>query len=284
MPPTVRKVSPRQTKVVSPVEDPWELNQGMRLLLYGQSGTGKTTLWATFPGPILCLLCSGGSKPGELRSINTPEYREKITPRVIRAVPDVFGLLEDAATYGTVVLDHVSGLCDLALKEILGVDELPAQKSWGMASQQQYGQMALQVKDILRKLLNLPGNCVIVAQERVFTPKEEGSELIDVIKPTVGPALTPSLAGWLNPAVDYILQTYKRPRMVPFTTKVAGKDHVTMRRGKGAEYCVRCEVHDVFTTKFRVPKGLPLPECIVDPTYDRIQSVIAGEPLEENAT
>ena len=250
----------------------------MRVLLYGASGTGKTTLWATFPGPILCLLCSGGDKPGELRSIDTPEYREKIHPRVLTS-SSLEGSLSEAGAYATVVLDHASGFSDMVLSEIIG-KPVPAQKSWGLASQQQYGQLAMICKESFRRLLGLPCNVVIVAQERTFGGKDDGMDP-DLMRPTVGAALTPSLTGWLNPACDYVLQTYKRPVMLrKETVAVKGQPPiVTHERGKGVEYCLRTEPHDIFMTKFRIPKGHYLPECIVDPTWEKIQSVIRGEEV-----
>lgn len=246
------------------------------MLLYGQSGTGKTTFWATFPGPVMCLVCSGGNKPGELRSIDTPEYRQKITPVIVESSDELKNVLEkEAAGYATVVLDHATGLADLILKEVLGILELPAQKGWGLASQQQYGQVSLQAKEYLRAMLNLPGNVVIVAQERVFGGGEEQQS--DVLRPTVGAALTPSLVGWLNPACDYVVQTYKRPKTKEVTTQVGNKSVTTRQRDKGVDYCLRTEPHDTYTTKFRIPRGIPLPECIVDPTYDKMMSLIRGE-------
>src|SRR5271166_1439687 len=114
----------------------WDQIDAVRMLLYGASGTGKTTLWATAPGPILAMICSGGSKPGELRSIDTPEYRKKITPVVVTNSDDFYGLVTEwSGTYKTVVLDHASGFADMKLKEILGLEQLPAQKGWGMATQ-----------------------------------------------------------------------------------------------------------------------------------------------------
>jgi hypothetical protein len=248
----------------------------IRLLLYGQSGSGKTTLWATFPGPILALICSGGNKPGELRSINTAEYRKKINPKIVKSSDQLKELLATANEYSTVVLDHVSGLQDLTLKEILGLDELPAQKSWGLATQAQYGQSTMQCKEYLRAMLNLEGNVVIIGQERINGGKDDGLEE-SIMHPTVGVAVTPSLAGWLNPACDYIVQAFVRPKMVNDTIDVNGKKIPTRKRGKGVEYCVRTEKHDTFVTKFRVPKGSKLPDVIVDPTYDKILKAINGE-------
>lgn len=257
-----------------PDHDVWGSIDTLRMCVFGPSGSGKTTFAATFPGPILWLICSGGNKPGELRSINTPEYRKKITPRVLTDTGKFAEYTRDGKTFGTVVLDHVSGLADLVLKEILGIDEIPVQKTWGQAGQQQYGQQALKVKEMLRTLLNLPGNVVVIAQERTFG-ENDGST--DAIKPTVGPALSPSAAGWLMPACDYVVNTYKRPVMVRNTQKVAGQDVVTYSRGKGIEYALGIEPHDVIMRKFRVPKGQVLPECIVDPSYDKVMELLKGK-------
>lgn len=256
--------------------------EGIKALIYGQSGSGKTTLWATFPGPILAILASGGFRPGELRSVDTEENKSRISSFVLESVADAHDVIhhvKTSGTYQTVVLDHVTGLQDLTLKEILGLDELPAQKSWGMATQQHYGTSTQQCKEIIRALLNLTINVVIIGQERVFGGKEDGGDS-EIIKPTVAVSATKSLAEWINPACDYVIQMFKRPKMksVPRTI---GKTTVTMmERDKGVEYCARTEVHDVFMTKFRVPKGHPLPSVIVDPNYDKLMGVIRGEEVE----
>jgi hypothetical protein len=257
---------------------------------------------------MLALICSGGGRPGELRSINTPEHRAKISPKVVAWMtppePDVQAAyckahnlapahvtsfaeaLTDAARYKTVVLDHASGLADLILKEMLGLEDFLHAKyrvagkgeSWSVVTQQQYGQLAIECKEAFRKMLNLPNNVVIVAQQRTFGGKEDGAgAMSEIIKPTVGAALTPSVTGWLNPAVDFVVQMFKRPRMVANETMIGEEKVVTYSRGQGVDYCLRCEPHDVFTTKFRLPRGLVLPDVIIDPTYEKLAAVIRGE-------
>lgn len=253
---------------------------GLKLLLYGRSGTGKTTLWATFPGPILAIIASGGNKTGELRSIDTPEYRDKISAVTLHNSGEMKELVELAkgGEYATVVLDHASGLQDLILKEVLNLDELPAQKSWGMARQQDYGQTAAQAKEYLRALLNLDCNVVVVAQEREY--KDEGNG--EVIQPFVCAYLMPSILAWLHPAVDYIGETFIRQKEITKETKIgSGKDAKILAQKvkvKGqVEYCLRTAPDPVYATKFRVPKGSPLPDVLVDPTYDSIYGLIKGE-------
>lgn len=248
----------------------------IKALVYGESGSGKTTFWATAPGQTLVIIASGSAEPGEMKSIDTPENRKRIHPKMPSTMAEVRELISVAQGFDNVVLDHATGLADMDMREILGIDEMPTQKSWGMASQQQYGTNALHMKETFRALLNLPCNVFIVAQQRVFKATEDGST-DSIIAPTVGAALSPSVVGWLNPACDYILQTYKRTPMVERQTNIGGKIHTSLVKGKGVEYVLRCEPHETFTTKFRIPKGRHLPEGITDPTFAKLLAVIAGD-------
>ena len=136
MPPVVNKQSPttkgttrtsRSSSVIdriTPIQ--FDQDEGIKMLLYGESGTGKTTFWATFPGPILSIVCSGGNRAGELRSLND-EARKKVRTVTLQSSSEMKELVEHAegGGYKTIVLDHASGLQDLVLKELLGLDELP---------------------------------------------------------------------------------------------------------------------------------------------------------------
>ncbi len=253
-------------------------DDGIKVLLYGMSGSGKTSLWSTFPSPILSLICSGSDKPGELRSVDTPENRKRIQQVVItdpKEVREVTQAIQQGdIEFNTVVLDHATGFQDLILKHILGLDELPAQKSWGLATRDDWGKVAIQAKELLRGLLSLPCNVVIVAQEKTFSSEESS----DIIMPSVGAGLTPSLTGWLNTAVEYIVQTFKRQKEEVTTTKVGNKEVKVRTKVDGVDYCLRTGPHSVFQTKFRMPKGKnPLPEFITDPDYDKIMALIRGE-------
>jgi hypothetical protein len=266
----------------------FDKDEGIKINLYGKSGTGKTTLMATFPKPILVVVCSGSSRPGELRSVDTPEYRKSIKQVVLREAGELFELCDYLSSaeggkppYATVVIDHATGLQDLFLKEILGLERIPVAKSWGLASQQQYGQCTTKCKEAFRSLLDLSCNVVIIAQERIFS-SDDNSE---IIAPTVGAALMPQLAGWLGPACDYVIETFIRQKEeVKRTTIGKGKLAKTIEKRvkvKGeVEYCIRTGPDPVYTTKFRVPKGHPLPPIIVDPSYDKIMSVLRGEKVE----
>lgn len=266
---------PAPKKIVESSDNAWDMIDSLHVLLYGDSGTGKTTFWSTFPGPIKAFVCSGGSRPGELKSIDTEENREKIHAKIVRSSEQLCDELEALDGFETVIIDHASGLLSLILKEYLGLDDLPAVKKWGMANQADWGNINEKCIRILGNILDFPGNVVIVAQERVFRGKED-NVTSDIIKPAVGAALTPGVVSWLNPACDYVVQTFKRPVVEKYTTTVAGKTQNRERRGVGVEYCLRTAPHDIFTTKFRIVKGRDLPEVIIDPSYEKVVQLIKG--------
>lgn len=251
--------------------------------------SGKTELWGTFPGPILVAICSGGKKPGELRTLDTPANRKgRIKEVALEHSQELVTLAQGAVAHGfkTVVLDHVTGFQDLVLGEIIG-RPVPEQKSWGIAQQQDYAQCALQCKEKLRHMLDLDINVVLIGQERE-NDKPEQSELI---QPSVGVATTPSLAGWLNTAVDYIAHTFIRDAYETKETRIGeGKAAKVMQQRvakkgpdgmQAVEYCLRTAPSSVYMTKFRTPKGTGDKGIIVDPSYDKIMAAIRGESASE---
>ncbi len=258
--------------------------EGIQLLLYGRSGTGKTTIWSTFPAPILAIVCSGGKRPGELRSIDTPENRDRIKQIKVKHSDDVKEVLQalkaDPGRFKTVVLDHASGLQDRILAEILNLEELPPQKSWGMARKQDYGQCGLQCKELMRSLLSLPGtNSVIVAHEKDFSNDDATDDGVAV--PFVAAGMMPSIVAWLNGSVDYICQTYIRQKeSVKLVKSPGSKEPVEIRtKLKGqVEFCLRTAPDAVYMTKFRMPmeRRHLIPASIVDPNYDKLMQIITS--------
>lgn len=250
-----------------------QVDDFLKINIYGKSGTGKTRLWATFPKPALVLLVSGGKRPGELKSINTPENRASIKQKIVTSSTDIKEIVDkqnETGRFKTIVLDHATDLQNLVLREVLGVTELPEQLGWGVATQQDWGQVALQMKELLRALLDGDNHAVIVAQERVFDETEEGG---DIIMPYVGSALSPSVTGWLMPACDYVVQTYKKGKTVTKEVKIAGKVKKQTVKVPGVDYCLRTGPDETFMTKFRVPPGIELVDHIINPTFDKILSI-----------
>jgi hypothetical protein len=284
MPPPVRKQNaadtgptPRSSVIdrIRPIG--FDEDDGLKVLVFGESGSGKTTFWSTFPKPILSVVVSGGSKPGEARSIDTPENRKVISAIPLEHTDEIMDLILYAAQskrFKTIVLDHATGFQDKSLAQITG-RPVPEQKTWGTASQQQYGQCTSQCKELWRDMLSLPINVVFVAQQRVFKGGDGETET-DAIAPTVGANLMPQLGGWLNCAVDYIVNTYKRNKTVKRMIGIGKQQIEQTTTLKEIEYCLRTGPDATITTKFRVPKGHFLPDTVVDPTYEKLCQIISG--------
>jgi hypothetical protein len=269
----VAKVKRRKMGSVLDRIAPVELSEsGMKMNVYGRSGTGKTTFACTFPKPLLLV----GTEDGT-RSVYTVKGVDYVRLENSGELVEITEMATDGK-YNTVVLDTASGLQDMILKEVLNLSELPAQGSWGMASRSDWGQCTLQTRERLRALLDLTCNIVIIAQERAFNTSGDESGSSEQLMPNVASALSPSVTGWLNPACDYIGQMLLRQKTKEHKVTVGvGRQKKTVTKFlpvKGAEYCLRVGPSPVFTTKFRMPRGEELPEMIVDPSYEKVDQLV----------
>lgn len=273
----VKKVESRIASIGRLIDE--EDDSPFSLGIFGEPASGKTTLWSTFPKPILALFCSGGLKnPGELKSLSRKE-KEGITAMVVDSSEQVVKVLEalaeDTEGYQTVVIDHLSAMSDLFLGEIIGYRprvQKRAKQAAGEApeiTQAQWGQLTQLIKDYLRDFIELPVNSVIVSQQRIFEPPEDS----DVGVAKVGPAVTPSVAGWLTATLDYSIQTFVRAKMEEYITTIRGKDKKKYRRTDELEFCCYLPLCEERMTKFRKPRGTKLEPVMVDPTYDKLISV-----------
>jgi hypothetical protein len=243
---------------------------GIKMCLYGRGKTGKTSAACTFPKPLLVIGTENGTKSvKKVKGVKFfPLLESSEIDELAEAIP---------GEYASVVLDTAGGLQDMIMKEILGLDDIPVEKSWGMAVREQWQSCGVQTKERLRRLLDLADkhgtHVVIIAHERNFN--DEGGS--DLLFPTVGAALTPSTAGWLNGACDYLCQTFLREQTVKKDVKVAGKKGATMLRKTGkVEYCLRVGPHPVYMTGFRRShsEDETMPDVLVDPDYDKICGLI----------
>lgn len=251
---------------------------GIRIGIYGRGATGKTTLAGTFPRPALWIICSGGEKPGELRSLDTPANRKTIEQVVLEKsseIGELVNLQKETGKFATIVLDHVTSLQDHILMEILNLEKLPEQLSWGIATQQHWGQVGVKLKECLRKFCDLSCNVVIIAHEREFNVTSD--EIL--VKPSVSYALTAGNASWLEGVVDYTVQTRIQPKMKTVRLRIGGKIVEQQEATEGVNYTIRTGPDPVYYTKFRVPTGIEIPNEIVNPTYDKIMKLIRGERL-----
>lgn len=247
----------------------------LRMCIYGLSSSGKTRLAGTFYplGKMLYLVCSS-NKLGEVKSIRGVEKNKGADVEIaeIQNPDDIHFFGEYAVDNGfkTVVLDHLTGFCDLVLADILKIKKLPEQKSWGMAKRDHYATQGLRVKTYLRDLFDQDLHVIITAQEREFTKDEDE----DIIMPYVSVGASPSIAGWVCPAVDYMCHTYKAKETKVQTKKVGKREVTKTVTTDKIKHYLKVGPDPVYITKFRVPYGVELPDSIVDPSYESMKHLL----------
>ena len=244
-------------------------DRGISMSVYGRSGTGKTTFACTFPKPLLLI----GAEDG-MQSVRDIEGVDFVCLESADEFTEVIDHLQ-SGKYQTGVLDTLGTQFDAELREILGIAKVPETKSWGMAQRGDWQQANTRMIERLRQFIDLHKsgmNTLVLAQERTFGIAEEANELI---MPFVASACTPGVVGWLNPACDYICQMYLRQKTEEKVSRIGKKTTRIRRKVKGVEYCLRTAPNEVYTTKFRLPRGSEaLPECIVDPSFEKVQELI----------
>ena len=277
---TTRESVPKTyANIVSEIKDISRPNTGYKMLIYGRSGTGKTTTACTFPKPLLLLGAEDGTKsvydvPGvKFVRVKTPKELGELMFYIRKETPFKTVVLDSATSHQEQILRHLMVEAGLLEED----EDMPAQLGYGEIERETWNEYAMIMKTQLREFLELSEtgtNAIILAQEKAFDTEQAS----DLILPSVMAAVSPSVAFWLNPECDYIGQALLREGTVSRKIKVKknGKIVEKIKTEKANQYCLRIGPHPIYMTKFRKPKGGTLPELIVDPSYTKLENIMIG--------
>ena len=264
----------------------------IKMLIYGGNRTGKTTLACTFPKPLLLLSFepteSGGATSVQnvegvyYKHLDSSQKGYQICDEMMRAKPFPFQ---------TVVIDSVTSYQDQVLLEVTGLDKLPAQLNFGAISGDQYRERAEKTKEGLRAFKNLPCHIVFLGKEKDHNPPKE--EKVNPRTGKVQPDMRPRFlrgmqlesffsvdlgggsVGWIQDVCDQIGRLYFDKEVRRYTKIVAGKEETYEEETGNFVRCLRTMYHPNFAAGMRSSHG-NVPECIENPTYEKIQAVIDG--------
>lgn len=137
---------------------------GLKVLVYGQAGAGKTSLIKTLPKPIVL------SAEGGLLSIQDADlpFIEIDTPQTLREVYEWLTSSKEAAQFESVALDSIS-----EIGEVLLSSEKAKTKDPRLA----YGAMMDQVGCLIRLFRDLPGKHVYMSAKLEKMQDEMGKVL-----------------------------------------------------------------------------------------------------------
>lgn len=242
----------------------------IKMLAYGRSGTGKTHLLGTAPGPTLIL----DIKEDGTTTVRKQPGVHKLEVRTWADIEEVYWYLKEGKhEFKTVAIDTLTSLQDLAIKQVVG-DGRISQRGWGEVS----GLM----KTWIMNYRDLPMHVIFTAQDRlsaVTSAGEESEEVVfdedGMILPDMGPYVIPSVAKVLNAAVGVIVNTFIREATK--TVKLSGNKGTKTKRI--VLYSLRVGPHARYTTKLRCDTsgtGVEVPSLIDDPTFDKILKLSLG--------
>lgn len=137
---------------------------GVKLIVYGQAGAGKTSLIKTLPNPIVL------SAEGGLLSIQDADlpFIEINDMNTLREAYDWLSKSEEAKDYQSVALDSISEIAEVVLN---------AEKKIAKDPRQAYGAMQEQMADIIRAFRDLPNKHVYMSAKLEKTQDEMGRVL-----------------------------------------------------------------------------------------------------------
>lgn len=219
-------------------------------LFYGREGSGKTTAAcsAANHGQILVVNAEGGLKMKALQrqGVNTANIRVWPNPQsgtkiTINGLIEVYNrihadLIKTPGSWFAVVWDSAT---DITETLVGNVQELRLDKAEGRGvvldentrwetDRNDYGVMAKQFRDLMRKFRDLPTHFIVTALERRDIDEDSG---LTTYGPAVSPALQTSLLGYVDLALFFRESSDEDGTPYRALTRKAGKNRAKDRLG-----------------------------------------------------
>lgn len=246
-----------------------EVPRYLTMLVYGKGGQGKTAFSSTWPKPALLLdvLEKGTETISKVKGIDV------FSCLTWEDLEEVYWMLESGDhKYKTVIIDQITALQGLIMAQIrkeknMSDDDTFTKRDWGKIS----GKMQtwlLNYRDLWDKGLNV----CFIAHERTNEAEDADDDQID---PNIGPRVMPSVSSFITGAVSAIGNSFIRERY----------EGVGPKRKRRVEHCMRIGPHANYAAKIRKPPdGEPVPDVIVNPTFEKIMAISRGEGVTRKIT
>lgn len=167
-------------------------NMKLKMLVYGKSGSGKTTWACGFPKPFVFDF-DGGMLSQRGRDVEYETFMEPAEQKGI-AFQKFEECLKDKernpGKYETYILDSVTTMQEYRLNYLtmLSGKPRPTQYEWGM--------LVLDLRDFMQRLKNLPGHIIVIAHEALAQDEITGEILVEPV--IYGKKLPAQLPLWFD--------------------------------------------------------------------------------------
>jgi len=237
-----------------------EVERNIAMLCYGDQKTGKTVFGCSFPKPLLLIDVMERGTDSVIDVDGVDVFNASST----QDLEDLYWELEGGTKYKSVILDQMTGLQNMVIREM---KDKKNQRADDVFSQRSYGQLGgwmqqwiLNYSLLVDKGYNV---CFLSHQKRIEAQEEDD----DRLAPEVTTALTGSITNFLLGAVSVIGNQFIRESYDKKTKETE------------MQYCMRL-VSGYYRCGIRRPVSAgPVPEYIVNPTYEKILKLSKGESL-----
>ncbi len=272
------------------------------LACYGRNRSGKTTLAAQFPKPLLFVTC----EPAHCGGVQSVSNMEGVTviqvadkPTVGSAPGELFGRrkieaigaeLATSAYYRTVVLKTVTSLQDVVGEEMKR--ENPNLPWAGKGSKDTYQTRSQRLHEAMRSFLDLRHmHVVMLAQEKDHNPPTDEKTGFPDLKAKLlqtmqqgsfmAPALGAANAQWLQDACGYVVQIYEDEVQQEVVVPMHNPDgtpapSMTQRVGTGRRARhLRLQYHPNFAAGGKWNYSADMPEFVTAPDPQGLFAALA---------
>jgi len=232
-------------------------NMKLKVLVYGGSGTGKTTFASTFPKPFYFDF-DGGMLSVRGKDI---EYETYVDKSMLR--PDAYERfntkLEElhamtSLPYQTVVLDSITTMQEAVLRSIQSTNRTLGKQT----TLQEWGMLVGKMEDILYRINSLNVNIVAIAHEQIV--QDEISSEIMVLPLIVGKKLPDRIGLWFDEVYNARVDRGQGGRPVYQMMTVADRKYKAKSRLNCFEVIEQGLTYQIMIDKLtRAGRGNPTP-------------------------
>lgn len=287
----------------------------LKILIYGGNGVGKNTLAAQWPKPMLLVSFEPGVSAGlpsidQIPGINllhvvpdsNPMLKRRGSSDPVISMDETQSLALDIAArpdlFKTIVLDGLTSWQDAVGANMLGLPDIPDQRSWGNMPDRHYIERSENIRNYVRKYLDLPIDTIFLGKEKDHNPpREEKYSKDGKLQPDMRPRFLRGVtdksfvsvdmgggpAGWIVDACDYACRLYVGNKVVTKTRPAMGKLPETQYEEIVPDEFVRylrMAYHPNYGGRVRTDlnSSLNMPDEIENPTYEKFMAVIGRTP------
>lgn len=216
---------------------------GSTVLIYGESGMGKTTALGTLQGKTLIIDIEGGSSVLRGKDVDIVSV-----PQDLSGLKDLFtelSLNPTALGYKNICLDSATELQSFMLVNLGTISKL------GVPSLQDYGTVTFKMREYMRKLRDLRehGINVVVTALEMYLEIEHNEEVTRTKAfPMMMKKLAPEVCGMFDVVTRLCVSSKKDHEGERFLVLDGTDDYMAKNRYGGAPYIHGCDLGAMITT------------------------------------